>query len=389
MPTLGTAYLSTVLGASEAPCVSIYLPTHRSYPDRQQDTIRYKNLVKSAEERLAKMADSRDTRRIVEKLQALASDDQFWGRVLEGTAVLASPSRFDALTFPRTVAERAEVGDSFHVKPLIRHVQSADRFQVLGLSRERIALFEGNRYEMHALDVPGIPLTLTDALGAETEPTMRKFRTVGPGAAVRNTGSAGGATISYGQGSIKDETQIDTRRFFLVIDREVIDRVSNPSGLPLIPMGVEENLAEFRGLTSNRFATNEGVSGDWTNWSLPEIREKTWKLFEKFYLARLARISEDFGTASSRGQGTGDLGEAATSAIAGRVGTLLIDADRTMPGALDFTTGEMRPAAAGDANSGDMLDDLAELALKNGGVVTVVPGDRMPTRTGLAAIYRY
>ena len=36
-----------------------------------------------------------------------------------------------------------------------------------------------------------------------------------------------------------------------------------------------------------------------------------------------------------------------------------------------------------------MLDDIAELVLKNGGQVVIVPNERMPTRTGIAAIYRF
>ena len=37
----------------------------------------------------------------------------------------------------------------------------------------------------------------------------------------------------------------------------------------------------------------------------------------------------------------------------------------------------------------DLLDDLGELVAKKGGVVMVLPAERMPSRTGLAAIYRY
>ena len=37
----------------------------------------------------------------------------------------------------------------------------------------------------------------------------------------------------------------------------------------------------------------------------------------------------------------------------------------------------------------DLLDDIAELVLGNKGEVVVVPGDTMPTSTGLAAIYRF
>jgi hypothetical protein len=37
----------------------------------------------------------------------------------------------------------------------------------------------------------------------------------------------------------------------------------------------------------------------------------------------------------------------------------------------------------------DLLDDLGERVLATGGEVVVVPTERMPTESGLAAIYRY
>lgn len=37
----------------------------------------------------------------------------------------------------------------------------------------------------------------------------------------------------------------------------------------------------------------------------------------------------------------------------------------------------------------DVLDDLGELVLKKGGQMLVVPAERMPTQTGIAAIYRF
>ncbi|MCH6199574.1 hypothetical protein MMU07_08290 [Aquiflexum sp. LQ15W] len=37
----------------------------------------------------------------------------------------------------------------------------------------------------------------------------------------------------------------------------------------------------------------------------------------------------------------------------------------------------------------DLLDDMGELVIKMGGEVMVLPDDKMPSDTGLAAIYRY
>jgi hypothetical protein len=36
-----------------------------------------------------------------------------------------------------------------------------------------------------------------------------------------------------------------------------------------------------------------------------------------------------------------------------------------------------------------LLDDLSAVVLQNGGEVIIVPAERMPTDTGLAAIYRF
>jgi hypothetical protein len=38
---------------------------------------------------------------------------------------------------------------------------------------------------------------------------------------------------------------------------------------------------------------------------------------------------------------------------------------------------------------GDLLDDLGEHTVKTGGEVVIVPAERMPTDTGIAAIYRF
>jgi hypothetical protein len=58
-----------------------------------------------------------------------------------------------------------------------------------------------------------------------------------------------------------------------------------------------------------------------------------------------------------------------------------------VPGSIALGTGALHPDA-GEA-AGDMLDDLAEMGIKAGALVLVVPSDQMPTETGLAAIFRY
>lgn len=361
MRTPDSGYVSTVLAATEAPCVSIYLTTRRHAND-PADLARFHALAQQAEAILAK-EHAAAAPGITGHLRVLLKDEEFWSTAQDGVVVLASPTRFDAFTLPRAVPEHVEVGDSFHVKPLLRYAQSAEPFHVLGVSRERVALFRGNRYVLAPMPAPGVQLANT-ALPQNPAPKDASAHLAGP------------------------DAHAEAQRFFLEVDRQVIHRVSEPSGLPLILAGVEENLAAFRGITKNRFLTAESIHGDWTNLTLHEIREAAWKVFEKHYLDRLARIREDFGTAAAHKRGTADLAEAAKAAAIGRIGVLLIDADRSVPGSIDMTSGT--PHAAKDqACPGDMLDDLAEMGLKTKAMVIVTPSDQMPTKTGLAAIFRY
>lgn len=120
-----------------------------------------------------------------------------------------------------------------------------------------------------------------------------------------------------------------------------------------------------------------------------ELRKQVWQVLEPHYLARLERLKENFTTVQARQAGSAELADVAQAAVAGRVATLLVEADRVLPGIIDRTSGSLRPGDLASPDVGDMLDDLAELVLARGGEVVVVPAARMPISTGLAAVYRY
>jgi hypothetical protein len=97
-------------------------------------------------------------------------------------------------------------------------------------------------------------------------------------------------------------------------------------------------------------------------------------------------LTDAFHAASAKGTGSDD---PAQVALAGRVATVLIDADQDLPGRVDPKTGAITRTAVAEPEGDDPLDDVGELVLRTGGEAVIVPAERMPTRTGLAAIYRY
>lgn len=75
--------------------------------------------------------------------------------------------------------------------------------------------------------------------------------------------------------------------------------------------------------------------------------------------------------------------------MAGRVGTLLVEDGREIAGTIDSSKGRIQPGALSDPDIGDLLDSLAKTVLRMKGEVVLVPAERMPSTTGLAATYRF
>lgn len=382
MDRLSNDYPGMILGPHPGPCLSLYQPTHRDFPDRQQDPIRFRNLVKSLAESLRHSYPNREIDPLLASFHALADDAEFWNHNFDGLAVLGAQDLFRVYRLQRPVAELAIVADSFHTKPLMRIVQSADRYQILGLNRHEARLFEGNRDGVDEIPLaPGVPRSLDAVAGGDIE-RDRATRTHGrmePGVMGR-----------HGASDVKnDAIDSDTERFFRAVDQAILEHHSRPTRLPLLLAALPEHHHLFRTVSTNPNLIDAAIDVDPTVLSLKELRERAWALVQPFYLDRLAGLVESFGNAQAGQRGSGDLSDVAKAAVQGRVATLLLDAERTIPGRMDFETGAVSEAAIGDPQVDDMLDDVGEQVLRHGGDVVIVPSERMPTKTGLAAIYRF
>jgi hypothetical protein len=109
----------------------------------------------------------------------------------------------------------------------------------------------------------------------------------------------------------------------------------------------------FHQVSHNPFLLVEGIDIHPEALPIDELRQRAWQVFEPRYLAWLAVLFEEFGRARSQ-----DLGD--------------VEFDDLAHPEID-----------------DALGNLGALALKMGGEVVIIPTERMPTETGIAAIYRY
>jgi hypothetical protein len=148
----------------------------------------------------------------------------------------------------------------------------------------------------------------------------------------------------------------------------------------------------FHKVSRNPFLMAEGLTINPDILPIDELRGRAWQIVEPQYQEQMAKLADEFAAAKSKGLGSDNLEEVAQAAVAGRVGTLLVESDRQITGRLDAATGRVEVADLSHPHVDDLLDDLGDLGDlvgKMGGRVLVIPAERMPGKTGLAATYRY
>lgn len=387
MDSLFSDYNSGILSSAQPPCLSLYLPTHRSHPDNYQDPIRFRNLVKKLEESLAQKYSEREFRPLFKPFETLLADHDFWQHTLDGLAVLSAPDLFRVYQLQRPVPELAIVAESFHLKPLMRILQSSDGYHILGISRHNVVLYEGNRDVLDKVQLPDdFPQSSEEFAGQRTRESSVSSWTYDAG--VGGAGTSGGGVPS-GRDVKAEQMEAETDRFFRAVDRALLERYSRPSRYPLLIAALPEQSSLFRKISHNPFLLEASIDKHPDSLKIEELRASSWQVVEPYYLKRLAGLIEMFETARTQEMGDHDLAQVARSAVSGRVSTLLIEAERSIPGRIDETTGRIEFDDLRDPEVDDLLDDLGELVQKNGGEVVIVPAERMPTKSGIAAIYRF
>lgn len=384
MELLTKELIQELLAADQAPCLSLYIPTHQKHNDNLQDKILFKNLVRKMKESLLQKYSAGEVQKHLEPFEALADDNNIWNHPFNGLAVFSATGLFKVVGVHKSFEELAIVADSFHTKPLWQYLQSLDHFHVLGLTLRDIRLFEGNRHSLTEVELTAdTPKTITEALGDEL---TDKHTTVA------SYGGSGGESspMHHGHGGRKEETEKDTERFFRVVANTIYEQYTKPSGWPLILAALTEHHSLFQKVNKNPLLLTNGIAINPSSVSPDILATMAWEIMEPEYNLKLDSLVARFEQARANGKGSDDYKEVAVAAVEGRVDTLIVEADRIIPVRItNLVTGNTQKKDLINPKVDDLLDDMGELVMKMGGQVMVLPTDKMPSETGLAAIFRY
>src|SRR5690606_5240614 len=159
---------------------------------------------------------------LLKPLRTLALAQEFWNHGLDGLAAFSAPGHFHVFHLQRRVPELAVVNDRPSIRPLVRIVQSADRYQILCLTLERVRLYEGNRDGISRVPLAeSVPQTLEAALGSELTEKGQSGLPQGYGRASERAGLMHAESGGSGK---QDEINSDRERFFRLVDKAILER---------------------------------------------------------------------------------------------------------------------------------------------------------------------
>lgn len=375
--------LGRLIQKKVTPCVSIYMPTHRVFPETKQDPIRFKNLLREAEERL-KIAGLRslEAKKLLKPAKALIKDGLFWQYQGDGLATFISSDVFYHYRLPLKFNELLVVTDRFHIKPLLPLFSQDGRFFILALSQNEVRLLQCNRFSVKEVELNNVPRSLSEALKYDDPEKQLQFHTRTPTAAGER------AAMFHGQGVGTDDVKDNILRFFHQVD-DGLHKLVRKEQAPLILAGVEYLFPIYREANSYPHLIEEGITGNPEGLKAEELHEQALKIVEPYFLKPQEKAMTQYKQLAGSGRASNNPKAIVEGAYDGRIEILIVAVGIQQWGFFDLKTRMVHLHPEAETGDEDLLDFSAVLTFLNGGKVYAVKPEEMPDEAPVAAVFRY
>ena len=382
MDVLSQDEIKTLLGKHQGLCISIFMPTFRTGAESQQNQIRLKNLLRSAEEKLLTGGlRLQEIKALLEPAQALPGNVLFWRRQSDGLALFISADHFRCFCLPEAFGELIVVADHFHVKPLLPLLGGDNRFYILALSQKEVRLFEGTGRSVQEIELEAVPKSLADALQIDEFDKQVRFR-------AGSASSAAGMAMVSGHGGVAADTKENLLKYFRMIDRGLHDLLKDERA-PLVLAGVDYLFPIYREANTYPRLIEEGIPGNPQGISAETLHQATLKIVSPYFQKAEHDAVAQYRQSSGTGLTSTDSREIVPAAHHGRVGLLLVASDRQQWGTYNGESGAVQMHEQAWATSEDLLEMSAIQTFLNGGTVFTLSPEKMPDKSDLAAVFRY
>jgi hypothetical protein len=370
------------------PRISIYLPTHLSYPAIEQDPIRLSTLLKEAEQRLVEAGLRRpDIDDLLSEARGRIPATMFWRYQDRGLAVLIEKGTTHWVKLPQPVPELVVVSERYHLRPMIRMFRNGEKFNVLAMTRDNVRFFEGRERELREVQVEGMPTGIAEIMARTEFDADLGFHTRD------RSGLAGGAgRVKFHALGVSPEEYENVELEGLL--REVgkaVDRHLAGSESPLVLAATPRLIGHLRKHISYRHVAAEAIQSDPVALGDEALHAEAWRIAEPIVRAdrenARRRLREQLDGAPV--PGAHEPQTLLREAIGGRVDCVFLSASDNVWGYFDDEYQVLRLDPEPRPDNEDVLNRLAIETLIRGGDVFTLPEDLRDRVGPVAGLYRY
>ena len=368
--------------ASPGPCLSMYISLS-SAPVNQSikiDELEWKEVLRSVEPKIEELgAQGRELVDSLKDWAAVLPDGEPRGK---GLAIFRSPDVFRIAWMDEPAATRAYVAPHFHIRPLLSDLTGDKTFYILALSQKNVRLLHCTTRSSEEVAFPSAVATSFHTYMDPVKPDHNSVNRSSAGPDSGQTKGVGGTTNT--EREAKDQYLL---HFFKQIDRGVNELLRNKEE-HLVLAGVEYEVVLYRTVNSYPHIAEGTVHGAPNSLKSGEMHARAIEALQQGPAKKvddaLAQYNHRVGAGASN-----RLKEVLKASYDGRVLTLLISDSIEKTGAFDEETYSVKGRETGSSQDEDLVNDAAVQTIIHAGNVLVVPNDKMPEGTPVAAIFRY
>ena len=365
MKTMTVNEAAKLVKAKSAPAISLYLATDVADKDSATKLrLNLHRLYKTAEALIVRTYDLKTRERLLQPLKKALSMVGL-RRAKGGIGIYHNEHFTGIVKLPTVTSDLAVAADSFHVKPVLRCVQSRRNYYLLALRKKHADLF--------LVTADGTNLVERMAFKRPQDQQLPTDRS-------NKHGLVDGIRIRRAKDLNENMEQLNRQ----------LESHWHGERIPLVLAGPHHQQQSFRDVCSYTNLLEPGIAGYVDDLDTDALTNLSLNTMEYYFEELDNRSVVAFRRAEASGLATTNLEEIAKAAARGQIQSLLVAEDRQVWGHLDRETGSIKVLdQSGQAMADDLLDDLAELTLNKGGVVTVLPSIRMPKNHLIAAVLRW
>jgi hypothetical protein len=335
------------------PCITLAMVL----PNPLEVRTRLKNAVQGIEKDLSSSERDQEIAGLLKPIRDAAGTMEIsgvWGKAL---LILRSPAVFQGYWLRDCRREILNVGDRFHLRPLLAAIAREQRFHALAISQGHVRLFDSTMFRAEELKLPAsMPANIHDWLNARQPDHVLDNRSAGG----PSTGSMKG--VLFGMGADREKRDRYLRHFFKEVDRAVHTALRDDTA-PLVLAGLQEELAVYRRVSTYPNLFDQEVPGSPDRLSMQDLLERARNLLGQSLAEPLRRVLGEL----ERRPTSQEPKEIPNMAREGRIDDLMI------------------PEDAEDGR----LEEASRETLRHGGRVFAVRQAEMPAGASVVAVLRH